>query len=110
MASGLSDRRLVSGSYDGASDLVKRILEQVRLFAAERDSQIGSILMNMHEAKGQEFDGVVLVEGAFGSGVFDERTEQRPFERSRGLLRVGLTRARTLVTIVRPHTARPLVD
>jgi DNA helicase II / ATP-dependent DNA helicase PcrA len=52
----------------------------------------------------------VLVEGAFKSGFFDERTEKVPFERSRRLLRVGLTRARTLVTIVRPQNARPLVD
>ena len=110
LASGLSERWLASGSYGGASDLVKRILEQERLIAAERDAQSGCILMNMHKAKGKEFDGVVLVEGAFKSGFFDDRTEQPPFERSRRLLRVGLTRARTLVTIVRPQNARPLVD
>jgi DNA helicase-2/ATP-dependent DNA helicase PcrA len=110
LASGLGERWLVSSSYAGASDLVKRILEQERLIAAERDSQSGCILMNMHKAKGKEFDGVVLVEGAFKSGFFDERTEQPPFERSRRLLRVGLTRARTLVTIVRPQNARPMVD
>lgn len=109
LASGLGDRWLASSSYMGASDLVKRILEQERLIAAERDPQ-GCVLMNMHKAKGKEFDGVVLVEGAFKSGFFDERAEQAPFERSRRLLRVGLTRARTLVTIVRPQKARPLVD
>jgi DNA helicase II / ATP-dependent DNA helicase PcrA len=110
LASGLGDRWLASSSYAGASDLVKRILEQERLIAAERDTQSGCILMNMHKAKGKEFDGVVLVEGAFKSGFFDERTEQAPFERSRRLLRVGLTRARALGTIVRPQNARPLVD
>ncbi len=109
LASGLGERWLALSSYAGASDLVKRILEQERLIAAERDSR-GCILMNMHKAKGKEFDGVVLVEGAFKSGFFDERTERPPFERSRRLLRVGLTRARTLVTIVRPQKARPLVD
>ena len=109
LSSGLAERWLVSGSYAGASDLVKRILEQERLISAERDPQ-GCILMNIHKAKGKEFDGVVLVEGAFKSGFFDERTEQAPYERSRRLLRVGLTRARTLVTIVRPKGARPLVD
>ncbi len=68
--------------------------------------------MNMHKAKGKgkEFDGVVLVEGAFKSGFFDERTEKPPFERSRRLLQVALTRARTLVTIIPPQNARPLVD
>jgi DNA helicase II / ATP-dependent DNA helicase PcrA len=109
LASVLGGRWLASSSYAGASDLVKRMLEQERLVAVERDPQ-GCILMNMHKAKGKEFDGVVLVEGAFKSGFFDERNEQAPFERSRRLLRVGLTRARTLVTIVRPKNARPLVD
>lgn len=109
LASGLGERWLALSSYAGASELVKRILEQERLVAAERDPQ-GCILMNMHKAKGKEFDGVVLVEGAFKSSFFDERNEQPPFERSRRLLRVGLTRARTRVTIVRPQNARPLVD
>jgi len=109
LASGLGERWLALSSYAGASELVKRILEQERLVAAERDPQ-GCILMNMHKAKGKEFDGVVLVEGAFKSSFFDERNEQPPFERSRRLLRVGLTRARTLVTIVRPQNAGPLVD
>ena len=109
LASGLGDRWLASSSYVSASDLVKRILEHERLIATERDPQ-GCILMNMHKAKGKEFDGIVLVEGAFKSGFFDERTEQAPFERSRRLLRVGLTRARTFVTIVRPQNARALVD
>lgn len=109
LASGLGERWLTSSSYVGASDLVKRVLEQERLISAERDSQ-GCILMNIHKAKGKEFDGVVLVEGAYKSGFFDERNEPPPFERSRRLLRVGLTRARELVTLVRPRNARPLVD
>lgn len=110
LASGLGQRWLASSNYAGACDLVKRILEQERVIAAERDSQSGCILMNMHKAKGKEFDGVVLVEGAYKSGFFDERNEPPPFERSRRLLRVGLTRARMLVTLVRPQNARPLVD
>lgn len=109
LASGLAERWLASASYTGASDQVRRILEQERLIAAERDPQ-GCILMNIHKAKGKEFDGVVLVEGAFKSGFFDDRTEEAPFERSRRLLRVGLTRARALVTIVRPQGARALVQ
>ena len=109
LASGLADCWLSSGTYTGASDLVKRILEHERLLASERDPQ-GCILMNMHKAKGKEFDGVVLVEGQFRSSFFDERNEAPPFERSRRLLRVGLTRARALVTLVRPQQARPLID
>jgi len=65
--------------------------------------------MNMHKAKGKEFDGVVLVEGVHKSSFFNEG-EKAPFECSRRLLRVGLTRARTLVIIVRPQNARRLVN
>ncbi|MFG1265015.1 UvrD-helicase domain-containing protein [Xanthobacter aminoxidans] len=108
LASGLGERWLATGSYAGVSELVKRILEQERLIAVERDPQ-GCVLMNMHKSKGKEFDGVVLVEGAFKSGFFNER-EKPPFEPSRRLLRVALTRARTFVMIVRPQKARPLVD
>jgi DNA helicase-2/ATP-dependent DNA helicase PcrA len=107
LASGLSDRWLASSSCAGASDLVRRTLEQERLIAAERDPQ-GCLLMNIHKAKGKEFDSVVLAEGAFKSPFFDERTEQAPFERSRRLLRVGLTRARTLATTLRPSVGRRL--
>lgn len=109
LAAGLRERWLASGSYAGVSVLVKRILEQERLIAVERDPR-GCVLMNIHKSKGKEFDGVVLIEGAFKSSFFDERTEAAPFERSRRLVRVGLTRARTLVTVVRPQNARPLVD
>jgi DNA helicase-2/ATP-dependent DNA helicase PcrA len=108
LAASLSDRWLTTGSYAGASNQVRRILEQEKLIAADRDPR-GCILMNMHKAKGKEFDGVVLVEGSFKSAFFDP-SEQPPHERSRRLLRVALTRARTLVTIIRPRGARPLVD
>lgn len=109
LASGLAARWLESGSYAGASGLVKRILDQERLVTADRDPQ-GCVLMNMHKAKGKEFDGVVLVEGEFKSSFFDERYEDPPYGRSRRLLRVALTRARTLATVVRPQGARPFVD
>lgn len=108
LASGLGERWLASSDYFGASELVRRILEQERLVAAERDPR-GCVLMNIHKAKGKEFDGVVLVEGTYKSSFFDPN-EQSPHERSRRLLRVGITRARTLVTIVRPMNSQPLVD
>ncbi|WP_260705722.1 UvrD-helicase domain-containing protein [Edaphobacter flagellatus] len=108
LASGLLNKWLASGNYEGVSDLVQGILEQEKLIAVERDPR-GCILMNIHKSKGKEFDGVVLIEGAFKSQFFDERKEVYPYERSRRLLRVGLTRARSRVTILRPHGARSLV-
>lgn len=82
----------------------------VECFAATDRDPEGCILMNLHKAKGQEFDGVVLVEGAYKSGFFDIGRKPRTYEPNCRLLRVGLTRARTLVTLVRPQNARPLVD
>ena len=63
--------------------------------------------MTIHKAKGKEFDGVVLVEGLW-SKFFDER-DGEPFLSARRLLRVGITRARYRVTMVRPCGVRPLV-
>jgi DNA helicase-2/ATP-dependent DNA helicase PcrA len=108
LGSSLSELWLSQGNYAGASDLVKRILDRERLLAADRDPQ-GCVLMTIHKAKGKEFDGVLLVEGAFVSQFFDTNREQPPYQRSRRLLRVGMTRARSRVTIVRPRGATPLV-
>lgn len=108
LGTGLSELWLSQGDYAGASDLVKRILDRERLLAADRDPQ-GCVLMTIHKAKGKEFDGVVLVEGAFVSQFFDTNREQAPYQRSRRLLRVGITRARSRVTIVRPQGATALV-
>lgn len=109
IGAGLAERWLGSGTYAGAATFVRRSLEQERLVAADRDPR-GCIVMTMHKAKGKEYDGVVLVEGRFKSKFFDERAEQQPYERSRRLLRVAITRARKLVTIVRPRGAIPLFD
>jgi DNA helicase-2/ATP-dependent DNA helicase PcrA len=108
LASALAERWSTSGSYLGASQQVKRILDQEKLVSAERDPH-GCMLMNIHKSKGKEFDAVVLVEGQHKSPFFGG-DEEPPHERSRRLLRVALTRARTLVTIIRPQRARRLVD
>jgi DNA helicase-2/ATP-dependent DNA helicase PcrA len=66
--------------------------------------------MNFHKSKGKEFDGVVMVEGQHWSPFFNETREDEPFEPSRRILRVAMTRACRLATMVRPYGARPLVD
>jgi DNA helicase-2/ATP-dependent DNA helicase PcrA len=108
LAQGLASAWLGAGSYDGATALVRNLLQREQLISAERDAG-GCTIMSMHKSKGKEFDGVVLVEGAFSSRFFDEG-EPPPNENSRRLLRVAITRARSSVTLVRPHNARPLID
>jgi DNA helicase-2/ATP-dependent DNA helicase PcrA len=108
LGSGLSELWLKTGHYGGAADLVKRILDRERLLAADRDPQ-GCVLMTIHKVKGKEFDGVVLVEGSFISPFMDTKREEPPHQRSRRLLRVGITRARNQVMLVRPYGAPALV-
>lgn len=107
LAAGLSNLWLKSGYYYLASNLVKRILDQQRLIDAERDAR-GCILMNIHKSKGKEFDAVVLVEGSFIGQFFNESYERPPYERTRRLLRVAITRARSFIIIIRPRNAPPL--
>lgn len=109
LATGLAQQWISHGRYERASMVVKTILDQERLISAERTA-VGCILMTMHKSKGKEFDGVVLVEGAYKSQFFETDPEEYPYEKSRRLLRVAITRASKIVMIVRPHNALPLVS
>lgn len=105
----LSSLWLDFGEYQGATARIREIMEKEQLLTMERDHR-GCVLMTIHKSKGKEFDGVVLVEGNYVSRFFEVAYESPPFERSRRLLRVGFTRARNLVVLVRPSGATPLVD
>lgn len=100
---------LLSGSYGSAANLVRRTLEARQLVSANSEPT-GVLLMTMHKSKGKEFDGVVIVEGQYSGVFFDKAREQEPFDASRRLLRVAITRARHRVCIVRPWGARSLTD
>ncbi|MBW3068062.1 ATP-dependent helicase [Actinomyces sp. 594] len=96
------------GTYGRATDLVSRALEGSRLQGDRREPR-GCVLMTIHKAKGKEFDGVVLVEGKYSGQFFSGADSAAPRSASRRLLRVGITRARYGVVIVRPHDAPALV-
>ena len=75
----------------------------------QRDPR-GCVLMTIHKAKGKEFDGVLLVEGQQYQGDFFRDTDtEAQRAAARRLLRVGITRARHQVAIVRPQGAPALV-
>ncbi len=97
---------LATGAYAGAERAVELALDRQTLMSANREPT-GCVLMSIHKSKGKEFDGVILVEGAHASPFFDAR-DKPPHAASRRLLRVGITRARALVRLVRPHNAVPL--
>jgi DNA helicase-2/ATP-dependent DNA helicase PcrA len=106
IGSRLAREWLESGSYGKASEIVKRLLDR-RTVLSDAEQTGRCVLMTIHKAKGKEFDGVVLVEGLW-SKFFDER-DGEPFLSARRLLRVGITRARYRVTMVRPSGVRSLV-
>jgi DNA helicase-2/ATP-dependent DNA helicase PcrA len=96
------------GNYSGAGPAVRRVLDHERLIGAEHEPR-GCTLMTLHKSKGKEFDGVVIVEGFRGSPLL--RPDEAPhYAGSRRLLRVGITRARKLVVLVRPQGAKTLVE
>jgi DNA helicase-2/ATP-dependent DNA helicase PcrA len=97
-----------SGTYGRAAQGVRRVLDQERLIGAEREPR-SCTLMTLHKSKGKEFDGVVIVEG-FRGGALLRPDEAPDYAGSRRLLRVGITRARKLVVLVRPQGAQALVQ
>jgi DNA helicase-2/ATP-dependent DNA helicase PcrA len=95
-------------TYVGAAQGVRRVLDQERLIGGEREPR-GCTLMTLHKSKGKEFDGVVIIEGFRGGALL--RPDEAPhYSGSRRLLRVGITRARKLVILVRPQGAQALAD
>lgn len=103
LASGLQDIWVRRGDYLGATEWLRRTLEQQRLLEAERPVR-GAMLMNMHKSKGKEFDGVILIE-AYRRPLMLNRTAEE-----RRLLRVAITRARHRVVLLRATGAAPLTD
>lgn len=96
-----------TGTYGQARDIVRRAIDRARLVSVQSDPR-GVVLMTIHKSKGKEFDGVVLVEGTHSGMLLDDRNEEPPYHASRRLLRVGITRARSRVVILRPRNALPL--
>jgi len=108
LATALAGRWMERASYEGAARMIRSVLDQEKLIGLERDPK-GVSVMTIHKSKGKEFDGVVMVEGIHSSHFFLGH-EAPDFAPSRRLLRVGITRARSFVLLVRPRTGRPLVD
>jgi DNA helicase-2/ATP-dependent DNA helicase PcrA len=107
LATALAGRWMDRGTYEGAARMIRSVLDQEKLIGLEHDPK-GVSLMTMHKSKGKEFDGVVLVEGIHSSHFLLDH-EAPDFAPSRRLLRVGMTRARNFVLLVRPRSAKPLV-
>jgi DNA helicase-2/ATP-dependent DNA helicase PcrA len=92
-------------SYHLASEVVRTALANEAVETARNDPPPVSV-MTMHKSKGKEFDGVIIVEGRHQGQLLSENPKQNDADRR--LLRVAITRARTLVILIRPLEVGPL--
>ena len=108
LATALAGRWMERATYEGGARMIRSVLDQERLIGFERDPK-GVSLMTMHKSKGKEFDGVVIVEGLYSGALLLDH-EAPDYSPSRRLLRVGITRARQFVLMVRPRSSKSLVS
>ena len=80
-----------SGNYVGAEEALDRAILQDQLLDSSKESASISV-MNMHQLKGREYDGVLLVEDQYQN--FRGRDSEPPYMETRRLLQVSLTRAK----------------
>ena len=86
-----------SGNYVGAEEALDRAILQDQLLDASKESASISV-MNMHQLKGREYDGVLLVEDQYQT--FRGRDTEPPYMETRRLLQVSLTRAKHFALIL----------
>jgi DNA helicase-2/ATP-dependent DNA helicase PcrA len=106
ISAGLAAEWLRDGAYTNARLALDQALAQEQILDGV-EPPTGLQVMNFHKAKGKQFDGVIVVREArrTGPGVdssFIWRGDEPPYPRSRRVLRVGITRARTHLLVLDP--------
>lgn len=86
-----------SGNYVGAEEALDRAILQDQLLDSSKESASISV-MNMHQLKGREYDGVLLVEDQYQT--FRGRDTEPPYMETRRLLQVSLTRAKHFALVL----------
>jgi DNA helicase-2/ATP-dependent DNA helicase PcrA len=106
ISAALSDEWLRDGAYTRARVALDAALAQEQLLDGIAEPP-GIQVMNVHKAKGKQFDGVIFVreirpaeDGPTSSFVW--RGDAVPYVQSRRLVRVGITRARRRLLILTP--------
>ncbi|MCC0094661.1 UvrD-helicase domain-containing protein [Streptomyces flavotricini] len=107
LAWGLSDSWDGDSAYKDAAATVRAVLAAETLTAAQQPPETVS-LMSMHRSKGKEFDGVIIVEGPYTGTLLDPSWPPERLRAQRRLLRVAITRARTMVLFIRPQGSQQL--
>lgn len=94
------------GAYTGARQVLDLALTQDQILEGIDDPP-GLQLMTIHKSKGKQFDGVIIVREGRHDGdalvsSFVWWGDTPPYHRSRRILRVAITRARTHILILDP--------
>lgn len=103
----LSEMWMSTGAYTTARQGLDNALVQDQLLADGNDTQ-GIHVMTIHKSKGKQFDAVILVRENIRQGAKKFRSslvwrdDAAPYDRSRKILRVGITRARLYVLMLEP--------
>jgi DNA helicase-2/ATP-dependent DNA helicase PcrA len=105
-----------AGSMPATPDAARILVERAERsraesLASELDETHGVPvqLMNFHQTKGREADGVVLVFRR-GDIYASWREDREPYERPSRLLYVAISRARHKVTVILPPNPHPLIS
>ncbi|AOL03141.1 MULTISPECIES: ATP-dependent helicase [Burkholderia] len=106
ISAGLAAEWLRDGAYTNARAALDLALAQEQIVDGA-EPPTGLLVMNIHKAKGKQFDGVIVVREArrTDAGVdssFIWRGDEPPYPKSRKVLRVGVTRARDHVIVLDP--------
>lgn len=106
ISSALAAEWLRDGAYVHARVALDQALAQEQILDGVEPPS-GLQVMNFHKAKGKQFDGVIIVREArrTTNGVdssFIWRGDAPPYPKSRRVLRVGITRARTHTLLLDP--------
>ena len=107
IAANLSAMWMNEGSYIRAREALDNALIEDQLLSGIDDLR-GIHVMTIHKSKGKQFDAVIILREGLQVGAREWRSsivwrdDAPPYHRSRKILRVGITRARSHVLLLEP--------